>query len=134
MTISQKTVSVNCDSVYKNKHYKLELKPIKSAETATKTYIFTVLKASKIIYNDTITSTTKEIRFEDYNNDGTKDILIQNTSSARSNLSYHLYLVDTSKDKITKIKSFNDIANPNYVAKYNLIDNYVLSGKNWTSF
>jgi len=28
MAISKKTVSINCDSVYKNKHYKLELEPI----------------------------------------------------------------------------------------------------------
>ena len=86
------------------------------------------------IYKDTILSTTQEVRFIDYNNDGIKDILIQKTSSARSNYTYNLYLVDTYKDELKKVKGFNTIPNPNYVVKYDLIDNYVLSGRNWTSF
>lgn len=55
-------------------------------------------------------------------------------SSARSNWTYTLYLVDTLYDKLKKVRGFEQIPNPNYLAKYDIIDNYVLSGKNWTSF
>jgi len=32
------------------------------------------------------------------------------------------------------IKGFEEIKNPSYIPNHNLIDNYVNSGKNWTSF
>jgi hypothetical protein len=74
------------------------------------------------------------VRFSDFNGDNIKDILIQNISDVRSNPTYYLYLVDTTHDKLTKIRGFEEIKNPSYVSKYNLIDNYVLSGQTWTSF
>jgi hypothetical protein len=43
-------------------------------------------------------------------------------------------LVDTAHDGLKKIKGFEEIKNPNYLPQYNLIDNYVISGKLWTSF
>jgi len=136
-----KSISINCDTIYKNKNYNLELKSINPIQERNNTakYVFLITKilneqTSEIIYKDTILSTTQEVLFIDFNNDGIKDILIQNTSSARSNQTYNLYLVDTIKDEIKKIKGFHKIPNPNYLAEYNLIDNYVLSGINWPSF
>ncbi len=61
-------------------------------------------------------------------------ILIQNISDVRSNWTFNLYLVDTINDKLTKVKGFEEIKNPKFLSKYNLIDNYVMSGRNWTSF
>ncbi|MFY7845990.1 XAC2610-related protein [Chryseobacterium gambrini] len=72
--------------------------------------------------------------FQDYNGDGIKDILIQNISDVRSNWTYYLYLMDLKHDRLTKIKNFNQIKNPHYLPEYNLIDNEVMSGRNWTSF
>ena len=43
-------------------------------------------------------------------------------------------LVDTTQNKLKKIKGFEEIKNPNYLPQYNLIDNYVMSGQIWTSF
>jgi hypothetical protein len=45
-----------------------------------------------------------------------------------------LYLVDLKKDKLTKIKGFEEIKNPNYLPEYHLIDCSVMSGRDWTSF
>lgn len=122
-----KTLSFNCDSIYKNKNYHLELRSIKPIQEKNETaeYVFLITKMlnkqiKEIIYKDTIQSRTQEVLFLDYNNDNIKDILIQNTSSARSNQTYNLYLVDTDKDEIKKVKGFNTIPNPNYVTKYDL--------------
>ncbi|VXB69514.1 hypothetical protein CHRYSEO8AT_350066 [Chryseobacterium sp. 8AT] len=55
-------------------------------------------------------------------------------SDVRSNWTYYLYLVDLKNDRLTKVKNFNQIKNPHYLPQYNLIDNEVMSGRNWTSF
>jgi hypothetical protein len=88
----------------------------------------------EIIYQDRLYSNTREIEFRDFNGDNVKDILIQNISDARSNWTYYLLLVDTVNNKIKKIKGFEEIKNPRFLPNYNLIDNYVNSGENWTSF
>ena len=61
-------------------------------------------------------------------------MLFKNISDLRSNWTYNLYLVDLKKDKLKKIKGFNEIKNPHYLPKYNIIDNEVMSGRIWTSF
>lgn len=43
-------------------------------------------------------------------------------------------MVDLKDDRLTKVKNFNQIKNPRYLPQYNLIDNEVMSGRNWTSF
>src|SRR5690606_14133857 len=86
------------------------------------------------IFVDSIFSIVAEVKFIDFNNDGIRYILIQNDSDVRSNWTYNLYLVDTLNNSIKKVKGFNQIKNPNFIAKYNLIDNEVMSGSNWTSF
>lgn len=86
------------------------------------------------IFSDSIFTTIGEVEFVDYNNDGQKDILIQHDSSARSNFTYYLYLFDKHRTKIRKIKNFETILNPVYDIKNQTISNYVLSGKNWSSF
>ena len=141
-TLKQETnyIEVNCDSIYINKNYKIKLFPIdnESNNTENYNYIFVVQKIIRgqevPIYLDTIESKTREIKFVDYNNDKIKDILIQNISDVRSNLTYYLYIAKLETDTFVKIKNFGEIKNPNYLAKYNLIDNYVMSGQNWKSF
>jgi hypothetical protein len=129
-----------CDTIYKNKGYKLTLTLFDTTdedETIPNT-LFTLSKLTNgqyfPIYSDSIFNKVQEVHFVDFNNDNVKDILIQNISDVRSNLTYHLYLVDTTEDKLKKVKGFEEIKNPNYLPQYNLIDNYVVSGKIWTSF
>jgi hypothetical protein len=74
------------------------------------------------------------MKFIDYSSDGIKDILIQNSSDARSNWTFYLYVFDPSTGEIKKIQGFEFIKNPSYVSQFDLIDNLVMSGRNWTSF
>ncbi len=129
-----------CDTVYKNKGYKLTLTlfdPTNEDETIPNT-LFTLSRLTNgqylPIYSDSIFNDVPEIDFADFNNDNIKDILVQKSSDVRFNLTYYLYLVDTAQNRLKKIKKFEEIKNPHYLSQYNLIDNYVISGKFWTSF
>ena len=133
-------IEIICDTVYKNKGYKLTLTLFDTTnedETIPNT-LFTLSMLTNgqylPIYSDSIFNKVQEIHFTDFNNDKVKDILVQNFSDVRSNWTYYLYLVDTTQNKLKKIKGFEEIKNPNYVPQYNLIDNYVISGQIWTSF
>lgn len=129
-----------CDSIYKTKGYKIiqTYLPDSINTINDKNCVFQLLRTTKsrqvILFQDTIHSQTSEIVFNDFNNDGIKDILINNNSDVRSNLTYYLYLVDTVNNILKKIKGFEEIKNPNYLPKYDLIDCYVVSGQDWTSF
>ena len=129
----------SCDSVYENKGYKIVLVYSQSGiDTLGNNTVFQLLKTTdskqKTIFQDTVFSQTGVVEFRDFNNDGIKDILLHCASDVRSNGHYYLYLVDTVHDKLQKIKGFEDIKNPRYLPQHNLIDNYVVSGKNWTCF
>ncbi len=76
----------------------------------------------KLIFSDSIYNTVPEIRFDDFNNDNIKDILVQHTSDVRSNRTYYLYLVDLVQDKLTKINDFEEIKKPNNVSEYDFFD------------
>jgi hypothetical protein len=135
------TTEVICDSIYKNKGYKITITRFFESQSYDEDdfnalFVFYKLRNGKYveIYKDSILSQYEGIKFEDFNNDKIKDILIENISDVRSNLTYYLYLVDTTHDKLKKIKGFEEIKNPNYLPQYNLIDNYVMSGQIWTSF
>ena len=129
-----------CDTVYANKGYKITLTtfdPTNEDETIKNTlFTFSKLTNGKYlpIFSDSIFNRVQEVRFDDFNNDKVKDILVQNFSDVRSNWTYYLYLVDTAQNKLKKIKGFEEIKNPNYLPQFNLIDNYVMSGQIWTSF
>ncbi|WP_178362467.1 XAC2610-related protein [Chryseobacterium arachidis] len=138
-TISEKEII--CDSVYQNKNYKIVLRHFsweKSYEENDKNTVFIFSKKIhgkyQELFRDSIESHTGDYEFRDFNGDNIKDILIQNISDVRSNWTYYLYLVDLKNDRLTKVKNFNQIKNPNYLSKYNLIDSQVISGRNWTSF
>ncbi len=136
------SISINCDSVYKNKDITLKLIPLRSSNDEWSKdyylYRFTILKkngdSTIKLLEDTIISTSQIVEFENYNKDKVKDILIQNESSARSNLTFHLYLADSNCTSFKKVEGFDNIPNPNYIDKYDIIDNYVVSGLDWSSF
>ena len=135
-----KVFEIVCDSIYKDRGYKIiqSYFPDGIDTINNNNSVFQLLRTKEskqiILYQDTIYSRTGEIAFRDFNNDGIKDILIQNISDVRSNWTYYLYLIDTISDRIKKIKGFEEIKNPNYLPQYDLVDNYVNSGQDWTSF
>ena len=129
-------IEIDCDSIYPNQQLKLRLESLdeKSQEESDNTCIFIVTKNQHEIFRDTLHSSSHVVQFKAFNKDGTKDILVQYSSDARSNWSYSLFLVDSKLKKFNKIKSFEQIKNPNFLPKYDLIDCEVMSGRNWTSF
>ena len=133
--------TINCDSIFNKKGYAvtLEYDPKDDSWEETKPNIFFTFSKmvngnQKIIHQEKLFSQFKNVEFIDFNGDAIKDILVENISDVRSNLTYNLFIVDLKNQKLRKIEGFNDIKNPNYLEKYDLIDCLVMSGKNWTSF
>lgn len=129
------------DSIFKNKKYKIlitDFSEEKSYDEGDYNSIFQLFElnaaGNKKIYQDSIQRHFDEVFFEDFTNDGVPDILIQNISDVRSNVTYYLYKIDTVTSSVTKIKDFETIKNPHFLPQYNLIDNRVMSGRNWTAF
>ena len=133
-------IEIKCGSIFNDKGIIIRLVPVDRKTNKEPEYKFQFLVTKKQnglqaeIFRDTIESTVQDVKFADFNNDNVKDILIQNISDVRSNWTYHLYIVDKNVNSIRKIKGFEEIKNPNYLPKYDLIDNMVKSGRNWTSF
>ena len=135
------TIDIDCDSIYPEQgisitHIKYEHESDGYLKEKNSVFIYykTTAGVKEEIYRDTIFSRLQTIKFEDFNNDRVKDILVENISDVRSNLTYYLYLVNPVTYRLAKIKGFEEIKNPKYKAKYDIIDNYVMSGQNWTSF
>lgn len=134
------STEIICDTIYPYEGFKIVLNKY-DKEGGDETVNNSVFILSKLqngnyveIYRDSIFRQFDDIQFRDYNGDAVKDILIENISDVRSNLTYYLYLVDLKKDKLTKIKGFEEIKNPNYLPEHHLIDCSVMSGRDWTSF
>lgn len=138
------TTSIQCDSIFPEKGYIITLNiedtenlfPSGNECNAEFLMCKTLNDKNEIIYQDSVVSAVGIIEFEDYNGDGIKDVLIQNETSARSNWTHNLYMVSfVNKDlSLKKIKNFNGIPNPRYLPEYDIIDNLVMSGRNWTNF
>jgi hypothetical protein len=137
-TFKHDNLIIECDSLY-GKDITLHLDFLNSSNHDLQNdYVFYLIEKKEgkaiEIFRDTVECTVPVIEFVDYNNDKVKDILIQNDSDVRSNWTYNLFLFNKDISSLQKIKGFNEIKNPNYLPQYGLIDNMVMSGRNWTSF
>jgi len=91
-------------------------------------------KADKIFWKENLAlrQISNNITYEDYNNDGIKDLLIfEDTGGRGGNSFYNLYLVNPKNHTLTKVGDFNKIVNPNYNKKYKVIVSYGLTGTNY---
>jgi hypothetical protein len=69
------------------------------------------------------------IQYQDYNNDGVKDLLIFEDTGARGGNSYYnLYFLNPINHTIKKVVDFNKIVNPSYNKKHKVIIGYGLVG------
>lgn len=97
----------------------------------------TVYKSSSagntVLQRDSLRCVQHWLRFEDYNTDGVKDLLVFNTESARSNETYYLYCIDKQAGKLVRIKGFEKIINPS-IDDQNIIESLNLAGTNYYSF
>jgi len=140
-TFAQKTTIIKCDSIYKNKGIIIKLINFddeKDGYEGEKNTILTITKnlngKSSVLIKDSIFSRTQEIEFRNFNNDKIKDILIQNISDVRSNWTYSLYLYNSKTNTFKKVNGFEEIKNPFYNSKYQIIESHVISGTNWAAF
>ncbi len=131
---------IDCDSIYPTKGYKISIERLNSyvedEDINNALFVFSqqINNETHILFEDSIYNIRDEILFEDFNGDQIPDILIHHTSDVRSNEMYYLYQIDTTKNQLRKILGFNKVKNPNYLPEYDLISNYVISGRIWTSF
>jgi hypothetical protein len=139
--LAQNTVKIKCDSIYKGKGIQIKLETFddeKDGYYGEKNSILMIeqnLKNRKsVIIKDSIFSSVQEIKFAHFNNDNIKDVLVQNISDVRSNWTYYLYLYNPKTNSFKRVKGFEEIKNPKYNSKENIIESYVVSGQNWIGF
>jgi hypothetical protein len=121
-------------TVFKDTSYKLTLHVFDTEsfneEKSNSTVLFNYVRDDKaqLIFRDSFYCMNPLIDFEDYNNDRIKDVLFFYYTGARANPTYHLYLVDTLKHKLTYVKGFEDLPNPVLDSVNNIISSSALYG------
>ena len=131
---AQNNQQIKTDSIYPKEKILISLNGVKDFKDEAPGYLLTVYKNTKIILKDQVYSKVGEIRFEDFNGDGIKDLLIQNISDVRSNWTYYLYIFDNRNKTFKKVLHFESVKNPEYNPKYRWIESYAVSGTNYLSF
>jgi len=87
----------------------------------------------KVIWVEDVSIKTQDdyMEYQDFNGDDVKDIMVFSETGARgSNSYYFLYLVNAKNKTVTRIKGFENIVNPDYDKKNNIIVSYAYSGTN----
>jgi hypothetical protein len=87
-----------------------------------------------VLLRDSLFCTRPRLALRDFNFDREKDVLVLNTSSARSNWTHHLYLTDGARHRLQRVEGFEEVANPEVDEENKLIISFVVSGKNRYSF
>lgn len=138
---AQKIQTLEVDSAYKKKGISITLENStneKESSFEDKNCILIIRQKTKnkntVLLKDTIYSSVQEIDFKDFNNDKINDLLVQNISDVRSNWTYTLYLYNPKTNSFKKVTGFEEIKNPIFNSKYNIIESHVNSGQNWAAF
>ena len=127
-------------SIFNNYKLKIEIydtEKINDYDTATNARItFTRYRSHRAspLFSDLIFCKTATIKLQDLNNDGVKDVLIFYDYDVRSNEMYHLYLVNSKGKELIRVKGFEDVKNPVFNKKKNIIESHVISGKNYITY
>ena len=102
-----------------------------SEDPEEKSAVITLInKNGKVLFADSLHMGRLDFWFEDYNGDGVKDLVLHRYMLAsRSNMTYNLYLVDNIRRTLQKVVGFEDVLNPTYEKKKNLIKSSCLYGK-----
>lgn len=118
---------------FANKNYIVSIKQTKDDANSEIYFVEKTANSTKLIWKEPIiiNQPTSSVAYEDFNDDGIKDLLVFSTTGARgSNEFYYLYLVDEKKNTLTKVQDFETIVNPSYDEKYRVIIAYGYSGIN----
>ena len=87
-----------------------------------------------ILQRDSLFCTRPRLELRDFNFDRERDVLVLNTSSARSNWTHYLYLTDSAHHRLQKVEGFEEVANPEVDEGNRLITSFAVAGKNQYSF
>jgi hypothetical protein len=121
-------------NIFNDQNYKLTLHVFseggydESKKNATLTLTKSINSQNKIIFTDSLNCMYPWIQFKDFNNDGIKDILVFNTSSARSNWTHYLFLVNNKTKRLIFVKGFNKLLNPEVNKRTGVITSAALYG------
>jgi hypothetical protein len=126
-------------TVFNDPSYKIRLTSRKASPSEEETNVlFSLIKTEgskqSLLLRDSFFCQRTYVKWKDYNNDGIEDLLLFRASSARSNWTYYLYVVDAKTKLLHKIDGFEEIANPEFVSGDNIITSYTLTGKSFYSF
>jgi hypothetical protein len=88
-------------------------------------------KSLQKIFVDSFYCMYPDIELHDFNNDKVKDVLVFSSTGARSNPTYHFYLVDSLKHNLTYIKGFEKLPNPDFDTSKNIITSVALAGTDY---
>jgi hypothetical protein len=80
------------------------------------------------IFRDSFYCMDQLVDTQDFNNDHVKDVLIFHYSGGRANPTYHLFLKDTVNKKLTYVKGFEELPNPDLDSVNNIIVSTALAG------
>ena len=126
-------------TVFKDPGYKIKLSildtsPPKEENNVELSLIKNEGSKPTLLLNDSLFCQRTHIKWKDFNNDGIEDLMLFRASSARSNWTYYLYVIDSKNKRLHRIKGFEEIANPEFVKGDNVITSYTLTGKSYYSF
>ena len=91
------------------------------------------IRTGKTIIGDSVKSMLPEIKFEDYNLDKIKDVLVYCAHGARANTTYYLYLADSLTKSFEKVEGFEELPNTT-IDKKGIVQSVALYGKIGYSF
>jgi hypothetical protein len=100
----------------------------KKEDTGLKNTKVTLFKNAKLVLLDSIFSSPLLIAFRDMNTDGTKDILVFQSSGARANDTYNLYLLRKKDNAYIRVKGFEDWPNLQTTKVRNILVSMALTG------
>jgi hypothetical protein len=136
--VSNNAIYARSVTLFGDTSYKLNLHVIDS-NSLNSTAILTLKKSQGghtiTLYSDSIeTMNGGYIQFEDFNNDKIKDLMVFYSDGARANPRYHLYLIYPKSHELIRVKGFEELTNPEFDAKNNIITSLGLSGTDYYSF
>ena len=67
---------------------------------------------NRVIYSDSVYSTSFDFELKDLDNDGHKDLMLFHSSGGRANPTYYLYLIKSNERVISKVDGFELLPNP----------------------
>lgn len=144
--ILTKIVSISSDTVpsffdttirpFKDHSYKLALHVFNTnteslspdKNNAVLTFVHSYGNKKEFVFKDSLYCMFGEVEQKDFNNDMVKDLIFIHYTGARANPTYYLFLVDKVHKKLSRVKGFEELPNPELDSVNNIITSAALYG------